>query len=186
MKRNLTGVIALIAISLLLVLTPSCGPSGGASPPKEGGAQEKGAMGVNPHLAADADPILITEFQLDDLLSGGLPVILNFGDGGAASMDTLASLAILHRDIGELVLIRSVDLAKNPAAKEGFPVQIMPTQFFYASDGRPIQLPLDIGVTLSSFNDTDTFETVFTAHEGPLSFDELLKVLVYMDVVALR
>ena len=158
--------------------------SGDKTPAPQNPPKSDKPRGVNPNKSADPAPILITELDLEDLLSRGLPLVLNFGDNGVDSMSTLATLAIYHRDIGDLVLIRSVDLSKNPSAKDGFPAPIIPTQFFYNADGSPISLPVGIGVVLSSYNDLDTMETVFTAHEGPLSFNDLLKILIYMNVVS--
>jgi len=208
MKRFRAGAWALILILIcvLLILAPACGSSGGSSDGSSGGKadktgetgnakveqakseQTKGeqAKGVNPNLPADASPIIITELDLEDLLSKGLPVILNFGDDSPASKNTLATLAIFNRDIGDIALIRSVDLTSNPSAKEGFPVPILPTQFFYMADGKPITLPIGIGVILSSYNDLETMETVFTAHEGDITFDELIKVLSFMGVISLQ
>ena len=132
--------------------------------------------------APEPEPLVITEVDLADLLSRGLPVILNFGDDSQESAETLATLEMVYSSLGESVIVRSVDLAQNPAAKEGFPAPIIPSQFFYTADGTPIALPLGIGVVLSTLLSVDTQEPVFTVHEGPLSLPDMLIILSFMGL----
>ena len=168
----------LLLLCLLVAVTAACGDRGKAS----SSASEK-AIVIDASKPADVSPILVTDFDLEDVLTSGLPVILNFGSDDAGSADTLAALAILHRDIGHLVLIRSVDLAAKPEAREGYPVQVIPTQFFFSADGAPIPLNLEISVLMSGLYLSDTGEPVFTIHEGPLSLTEFAEVLTHMGVV---
>ena len=181
----------LIMLCLLVPLLSSCGKGGTSSEASEGPGltssppADEQAIGIDMTKAADANPILVTDFDLDELLSAGLPVVLNFGDGSDGALSTLEALAIIHRDLGEHVLIRSVDLAAKPDAREGYPVQVMPTQFFYAADGTPIPLNVNAGVIMSGLYLEGSMEPVFTIHEGPLTLQELIDVLSHMGAVSL-
>jgi len=174
---RLAVILALLALALA-----GCAPPGG----------NPSAVGITPSPApepaaqtgpeSDPTPIVITEIGLAELLSQGLPVILNFGDDSPDSLDTLAALALINGSYGDKILIRSVDLALKPDAREGFPVQIVPSQFFYASDGEPIPLPVNLGVLMSIFLDIETEEPNFTIHEGPLTEIELLIILDHLGI----
>ena len=132
----------------------------------------------------DMDDVMLASVDLDGLLADGLPLILYFGDDSQASIDTLDMLLSLHEELRPDALLRVVDLSLYPDAKEGFPVQTIPTQFFYDADGKPIPLPINIGVILSSFISVDTEEPIFTAHEGPLTRDEYTNILRIMGLVS--
>ena len=171
MTRIHTSTLCAAALlALLLLPLAGCAPAPAVNPPPEPVAQP------------EPEPILITEVNLDDLFAPGLPVILNFGDSSPESAATLAALERINATYGDKVLIRSADLSQNPDAREGFPVQIVPSQFFYAAGGEPIPLLVNIGIPVSSFLAVDTEEPVFTAHEGPLTEEELLVILENMSV----
>ena len=163
-----------------------------------GCSQSNGQSGNQPGVPADkeqsvpsADSVAtrlqftVSAFDLDELISCGLPLILNFGDDGKDSLDTMAALEKLQEEVGHVVRICSVDLVENPQGKEGFPVQVLPTQFFYTAEGLPIPLPVNISVIMSTFMSVDTEEPVFTAHEGPLSYEGFLIILDSMGVITI-
>ena len=160
----------LIPMACLFIMLSACG-----------GAQDGGSP--QPPPKRDAEVTVLTTIDLDDLTTRGLPVVLNFGDDSQASEDTLAVLNKINGEYGDAVLIVTVDLALNPEAREGFPIQVKPSQFFYMADGKPMSLAINIGVITSTFLSVDTEEPVFTVHEGALSEDELLKILTFMGVV---
>ncbi len=171
--RPLTKIIAsLLLLCGIALFAAGCGGSQGGT---QGGSQ-------TPSEAGETDALLITEVNLEELLSQGLPVILNFGDDSREAKGTLANLERINKLYGDKILIRSVDLAANPEAKEGFPVQVIPSQFFYTAEGKAITLPGDLGILMSSFQSLETQEIIFTVHEGTLTEQELLKILAYMDV----
>jgi thioredoxin 1 len=155
----------------------ACGAAQDSNATGDGG---DGGAGQTP--APDAGVALLTEVNLDELLAQGLPVILNFGDDSQDSIDTLSALGQANKEHGGGVLVVTVDLAQNPKAREGFPIQTIPSQFFYMADGRPISLPMSIGVIMSTFLSVDTEEPIFTIHEGRLTEDDLQKILVFMGV----
>ena len=175
------SIILLLIVSIALLFLSGCGSSGNSS----GDPPDNEPASSDPVVIAEPAPIKVTDFILDDLLSHGLPVILNFGDDSPESLDTLAALTYINQELGEYVMICSVDLAANPQGKEGYPVQVIPSQFFYTEEGKPISLPMDIGILMSTFLSVDTEEPVFTVHEGPLTVEEFLTVLDFMGVITL-
>lgn len=178
MCRQKTLIMYAAAFSFLCIVAfAASGCSLSTAPPQEPAP----VGGLDAH--AGAASFLVTEFDLDELRSMGLPLILNFGDDSQASLDTLAALEKLQEGLGNLILIRSVDLAQAPQAKEGFPVPVVPSQFFFMADGKPAPLALNIGVLLSVYLSVDTEEPAFSVHEGPLSVEEILEVLEFMGVV---
>jgi thioredoxin 1 len=167
-KSFLRLIVACLLLCAATLLPASCG---GSQEPQTPAGPE-----------ASAEPVTVSRIDLEQLLAQGLPLILNFGDDSRDSLETLANLEKLNEAYSDKVLIRAADLTASPDAKEGFPVQVMPSQFFYTAEGKPITLPGDLGIIMSSFQSLETQETVFTVHEGPLTEDELLKILAYMGV----
>jgi thioredoxin 1 len=168
-------LISIIGFALLIM--SSCG----AASDKDTSVAPPGGGDSRP--ATTSEISVLTEVDLDYILSQGLPVLLYFGDNSQASQDTLAILNKISGECGGDILIFTVDLAQYPEAREGFPVQVVPSQFFYMSDGQPITLPMNIGVILSTFLSVDTEEPVFTMHEGALSEEELVNILTFMGVM---
>ena len=173
----------LVVLSIIVLMVVGCGSGSGTSSDDDPDANGDSTVDAPP----DAGPTFIigTEVDLDNLFSRGLPVILNFGDDSPASMDTLAALEAIHAELGEHILIYSVDLAREPTARQGFPVQVIPSQFFYLDDGTPIPLPVNIEIIMSTFLSTETEEPVFTIHEGPLHAEGFLVILENMGVVSI-
>ncbi|MCL1805449.1 MAG: hypothetical protein FWG28_05555 [Clostridiales bacterium] len=171
-NRLQKAITSLLAACLIAALLAACGASPGPSEPEPPPPVEN----LYVPLAQ------VTEFDLQELLSQGLPVILNFGDDSPASLDTLAALEQINKNYGGSILICAVDLALKPDAREGFPVQVIPSQFFFNEEGLPITLPLGIGIILSTFISVDTEEPVFTIHEGAVSKDDLVNILSFMNV----
>jgi len=167
----MAGFILLLALAALL---SGCSSGGGGLPSAGPGA----GAAVQP----EPETIIIPEVDLDDLLSQGLPVILNFGDDSRRSRGTLTALESINSTYGSKIIIRSVDVLQTPEACEGFPVQVFPCQFFYTADGEPISLAVNLGILFSTFSSIETEQPVFTIHEGPLLEDELLVILNFLGV----
>ena len=178
------SIIILIMVSIAFIFLSGCGSSGG-TPDSTPAPANNPPEPSDPSDLTEPAPIKVTDFILEDLLSRGMPLILNFGDDSPESLDTLAALTYINQELGQYVLICSVDLAANPQGKEGYPVQVVPSQFFYTEEGKPISLPMDIDILMSSFVSVDTEEPVFTVHEGPLTVEEFLTVLDFMGVITL-
>jgi thioredoxin 1 len=189
--KTLVSAVLIIMLSFATLLSSGCGASGDNPPIADSSAGSTGGpdivSGPPTGQSAEPEPVVITAVDLDHLLSQGLPLILNFGDDSQGSRDTLAALEKIYGDYHRHILIRSVDVARHPEAREGFPnLGLSTSQFFYTADGEPIALPMDIGILMSMFLCIDTEEALFTMHEGPLSENELMIILAYMGVPIFR
>ena len=185
-KNTAANPLFILILCAIALLASGCGSSGDIPVNQPVEPDPITQPVIDPYSEADSSLFTVSEFDLDELLSHGLPVILNFGDDSQASQETQAALAVVHRDLGHLVHVCSVDLVQNPKAREDYPVQVFPTQFFFYEDGTPIPLPMSIGVIMSSFVSIDTEEPIFTTHEGAMSLDEFLIVLQFMNVITLE
>ena len=69
----------------------------------------------------------------------------------------------------------------------GFPVQVIPTQFFIHPDGTPYE-PSDevaIQIPFTHYTNKDSGEAVFTVHQGGLTEEQMLLILKDMGVKTL-
>ena len=186
MKWKPKAIAICVILCIAAISASGCTPSRNADDVPPPSPPPSPDVGLDiPDAPEPAEMLRVTEVDLDDLLSRGLPVILYFGDDSRESVDTLDALEAVQEQLGADVLICAVDLAQNPEGREGFPIQVIPSQFFYMPDGTPIPLAMDIGIIMSTFLSIETEEPVFTIHEGPLSFEELLVILEFMGVVTI-
>ena len=174
-KRSLFLFVTLFLCAAGFLLT-ACG-----SPGAQAGTQNTPA---EPERSADLPSISVSELDLAEVLSRGLPVVLHFGDDSQDSINTHSALEELQKTVNDKVLIYSVDLVENPGAKDGLPITTIPSQFFFTAEGKPIALQVNISVLLSTFLSVDTEEPVFTLHEGPLSYKELVEILLNAGMFA--
>lgn len=77
-------------------------------------------------------------FNLEEILSHGVPVIIDFGSDSCIPCRKMAPiLAELNEEYRGKAVIKFVDVGKNPDAAEGFPLKVIPTQFFFDKNGKP-------------------------------------------------
>ncbi|MCL1848185.1 MAG: hypothetical protein FWF83_00710 [Clostridiales bacterium] len=183
--HRLFPILATILVAAILVI-PGCSKADNSSSNSSGNLPNDSPSSASAQDAGQALPFIVTEFNIKEILSCGLPVILNFGDNSQDSQETLSALRELYDILHDYVRIVSVDLAEKPDAKEGYPVQVIPSQFFYGDSGKPIPLPIGIGVLMSAFTSLETEEPMFTIHEGPMTLNEFLVILDHIGVIELQ
>ena len=86
----------------------------------------------------------------------------------------------LNAELQGVAIIKFADVWKNPDASKGFPVQVIPTQFFILADGSPYVPSEDIGIDFGMYNMRDTGEHVFTVHQGGLTEEQMRRILADM------
>ena len=88
----------------------------------------------------------------------------------------------LNKELQGKAIILFVDVWKNQALAEGYPVSLIPTQIFIDAKGKPYnpKNPEAVGMKLYSLKATG--EHVFTAHEGGMTKGQLLDVLKEMGL----
>lgn len=128
------------------------------------------------------EPLEITDnLDLDRLRSYGVPVILDFGSDSCAPCRQMAPIIEeLHGTLRGKAIIRYVDVWKYPELAEGFPLQVIPTQFFFDAEGRPFEPSESLGLPFTMYKTRDTGELALTRHEGGLTRDELLAIFTAM------
>lgn len=124
-----------------------------------------------------------TSLDLDELKTQGLPIIIDFGaDECMACKEMAPILKELSERYQGKVIVKFVDVWKYPELAEQFPLEVIPTQFFFDKEGNPYT-PKDaekMGMQLYKMNDTG--EHGFTAHQGGMTKEQILAVFEELGV----
>lgn len=119
-----------------------------------------------------------SELDMEQLKSYGLPIIIDFG---ADSCDACKEMAPVLEELNESLrgksIIKFVDVWKYQEVGKDFPIQVIPTQFFFDKDGNPYSPSDDVGINFTKYSRNDNNEHVYTVHEGGLTKDQFLAIL---------
>ncbi len=123
------------------------------------------------------------DFDLEEILSYGLPVIIDFGSDSCIPCKEMApTLEELNEELRGKAIVKFVDVWKNADAAKGVPIRIIPTQFFFDKDGNPY-VPSDAeSSAFVMYGTEDSSVHLFTAHEGKMDKEEILAVFEEMGV----
>ncbi len=139
--------------------------------------RENEAMKDNTKFALDATDY----FDMEELKSYGLPIIVAFGsDSCPPCREMYPALEAVNKAYKGKVLVKFVDVWKNQEAAIDFPVKVIPTQFFFNSDGSPV-VPKNNEEKFIFYSREGTNEHIYTAHEGPMSKEKLIEVIKEME-----
>ncbi len=141
---------------------------------------EISATDVNADFVLSADQI-----DIEALKAHNLPIIVDFGADSCVPCKEMAPvLETLNAEMQNKAIIKFIDVWKNPKASTGFPVQVIPTQFFFNSDGTPYVPSEEVmnAIDFTAFSSNDTDEHVFTAHQGGLTEEQMRIILADMGV----
>jgi thioredoxin 1 len=132
----------------------------------------------NPDLLLEA-----TEVDLEQLKSYGLPIIIDFGADSCIPCKEMAPvLKKLNEEWQGKIIVKFVDVWKYPEAVGDFPIQLIPTQFFFDAEGRPFVPDDPEGMGMQMFLLRETNEHVYTAHQGGMTEDQIRSVFEEMGV----
>jgi thioredoxin 1 len=125
-------------------------------------------------------------FNLDEILSHNLPVIIDFGADTCIPCKEMAPiLKELNQELRGKAVVKFVDVWKNSAASQAVPLDVIPTQFFFNADGSPY-VPADEKAAAEKgiimYTRKDTGKHVFTAHQGGMDKETILSVLTEMGM----
>lgn len=127
------------------------------------------AAGGNPDFALKTETL-----DLERLKSYGLPILIDFGADSCVPCKEMAPiLEKLNKKYQGKVIVKFVDVRKNPELTENFPVQLIPTQFFFKSDGSPLPQEANPPFDVIGYIDEETQEHAFTVHQGGLTEEQL-------------
>lgn len=130
------------------------------------------------------------DFDYDEILSYGLPVLIDLGSDSCYSCLLMAPLLEeLNQELRGKAIVKYVNVNKNSAVAIEFPLIGIPTQFFFDKDGKPY-VPNQSNEELSAKLQGKQFimyadendEHVLTAHPGFMDKDQMLAVLKELGV----
>ena len=138
------------------------------------------------YASAEYDLDATTNFDLEKILSYGLPVIVDFGADSCEPCKKMAPiLAELNKDLRGQAIVKFVDVWKNNQASGNMPLEVIPTQFFFNADGSPYKPADEAAATQNGFimyEMRDSGEHIYTVHQGYLDKESLLKILKEMGM----
>jgi thioredoxin 1 len=130
-----------------------------------------------------SDLLITTPIDFDALRSSGLPVIIDFGADSCIPCKEMAPVLVeLNKSLKGKAIIRFVDVWKYRDLAEGVPLQVIPTQVFFDSAGKPFNPPESLQIEFIMYSLKDTDEHVFTTHEGGLDKPQMLAILAAMGM----
>ena len=124
-----------------------------------------------------------TAIDFEQLKSYGLPIIIDFGADSCVPCKEMAPvLQKLNKEMQGKAIIKFVDVWENENASADFPVDLIPTQFYFDKDGNPF-VPKDAkAMQMELYSTNDTNKHIYTSHQGGMTEAQLRAVLKEMDV----
>ncbi len=127
--------------------------------------------------------LVATELDLEHLKSYGLPIMIDFG---ADECQPCKEMEPVLKEVNALyqgkVIVKFIDVWKDPKLSEGFPVEVIPTQFFFDKDGNPYVPKDPMSMQMQMYSLKETNEHVFTAHRGGMSKEQIEAVFEELGV----
>lgn len=126
-----------------------------------------------------------TEIDLQALSARGLPMLIDFGADACVPCIRMApALKAVHASTQGKAVVKFLDVWKHSEAVTDFPVQLVPTQFFFQAGGKPYEPSEEIAASIpfTRYSDQDSGEPVYTAHQGTLTEEQMLMILSDMGV----
>lgn len=135
---------------------------------------------------ADFSLNVTTAVDFDALSEYGLPIIVDYGSDSCIPCQQMAPvLKTLNEEMAGKAFIKFVDVWEYTDAADNVPIQVIPTQVLFNSDGSPFvpsdELAAEIEFILYSSRETN--EHVFTVHQGGITKEDMRKILKEMGVV---
>lgn len=122
-----------------------------------------------------------SKIDLAKLKSYNLPIIIDFGADYCAPCRQMApTIKKLNEELQGKAIIRYVDTGRFPRLADGYPVEYIPTQILFNSDGTPYKIENGEDLGFSSIT-LENGEQI-TAHVGYLSEQELRNMLKEMGL----
>ena len=169
------ALIVVVAAGLYLLKNPIGTPAETTIDPVKG-----------KYASAEFDLDATDNFDLDKILSYGLPVIVDFGADSCEPCKKMAPLLVeLNNDLRGQAIVKFVDVWKNSKAPGNLPLEVIPTQFFFNADGSPYKPADEEAAARNGFimyQLRDSGEHVYTVHQGFLDKETMLKILKEMGM----
>lgn len=179
-KFNLVRILVLVLIAAVIagIWQVKNQPTGSVQGLSEAKIAAE-AVNTNPDFALN----VTAGIDLEKLKSYGLPIIIDFGADYCNPCREMAPvLRELNAELQGKAIVRYVDIEKNQDLAKGYPLRVIPTQFFIDADGKPYTPNNSEALPLKMYSLKSTNEHVLTAHEGALTKEQLLAVLKEMGM----
>lgn len=134
--------------------------------------------------ADNADFALSTQtLDLEQLKTYGLPIMLDFGSDDCVPCRQMAPvLAEVNAEYQGTVIVKYMDVWADQSLADGFPLEVIPTQFFFTADGKPFVPSNPEAMGMIIYTRKDTGEHVYTAHQGGLTKEQVVSIFAEMGV----
>ncbi len=135
----------------------------------------------------DADFSLRSTEAIDftKLSKYGLPIIVDYGADTCIPCKEMAPvLEKANETFKGKAFIKFINVWDYPNAADNVPVQVIPTQVFFNSDGKPFVPSEELAreIQFDMYSHKDTGEHIFTIHQGGLTEEQMWKILKEMGV----
>lgn len=129
-------------------------------------------------------PLRVTEpFDLEELKSYGLPILIDFGSDSCPNCQKMApALEELNAEYQDEAIILFADVWKYESLATGLPIRTIPAQILITSDGEPYTPSEPLQTSMQFYTSEDTGEHILTVHEGLLDKPTMLKMLQEMGL----
>lgn len=152
----------------------------------QGEAQEQADMQIQTEaqvMDSVATLLEATDLDLAALKSYGLPIMIDFGADSCIPCKEMAPvLKSLNEEYQGRVIVKFVDVWKYPDLAKDFPVQVIPTQFFFDENGQPFVPINPQAMGMEMYELQADGQHVFTAHQGGMTKEQILEVFRELGV----
>lgn len=125
--------------------------------------------------------LVTTTLDLEKLKSYGIPIMIDFGSDSCIPCKEMAKvLEEVNSEYKGKVIVKFVDVWKYESLAEGFPIEVIPTQFFYTADGNAF-IPED-AESMQMYTVEGTDGNTYTEHIGVMTKDQIVAVFKEMGV----
>lgn len=123
--------------------------------------------------------------NFEALSAYGLPIIVDYGADSCIPCQAMAPiLESANETFAGKAFIKFINVWDYPDAANNVPIQVIPTQVIFDSNGKPF-IPseeLAAEIQFDMYYSRDTGEHVFTVHQGGLTEEQMWAILMEMGV----
>lgn len=126
----------------------------------------------------------VTEnLDLEALKAYELPIIIDFGADSCIPCKEMAPvLEKLNEALRGKVIVKFVDVWKYQELAQNFPIEVIPTQFFFDAQGNPYVPSEDNAANFQMYSLKETNEHIYTAHQGGMTEEQIRGILKEMGI----